>query len=127
MMTSLTTRQRDILQLLVESNEPLSSADIAEAMKLTSRQVSYGLKGLRVWLEQRDVTLKVIPGIGAQLLCPPEKCRELLHELGSDAQFQLVLSVEERQQLIALILLVAEEPLILYQLQRSLRFPAQLF
>ncbi len=118
MMTSLTTRQRDILQLLVESSEPLGSADLAEEMKLTSRQVNYGLKGLRVWLEQRDVKLKVTPGVGAKLLCSPEKSRELLRELTTDDRFQLVLSVEERQQLIALILLVAEEPLILYQLQQ---------
>jgi len=118
MMTSLTTRQRDILQLLVESNEPLGSADLAKQMKLTSRQVNYGLKGLRVWLEQRDVALKVTPGVGAKLLCSHEKCQELLHELATDARFQLVLSVEERQQLIALILLVAEDPTILYQLQQ---------
>ncbi|MBE2222357.1 MAG: PRD domain-containing protein [Anaerolineae bacterium] len=118
MMTALTTRQRDILQLLVESNEPLGSADLAGEMDLTSRQVNYGLKGLRAWLEQRDVTLKVTPGVGAQLVCSPEKCRELLRELATDDRFQLVLSVEERQQLIALILLVADEPLILYQLQQ---------
>lgn len=118
MMTSLTTRQRDILQHLVETSEPLSSADMAKRMKLTSRQVNYGLKGLRVWLEQRDVTLKTTPGIGAELLCSPEKCLELLGELAADARFQLVLSVEERQQLLALILLTAEEPFILYQLQQ---------
>ena len=118
MMTSLNTRQRDILQLLVESNEPLGSAELAEQMKLTARQVNYGLKGLRVWLEQRDVKLKVTPGVGAQLVCPPEKTRELLREISTDARFQLVLSVDERQQLIALILLVAVDPLILYQLQQ---------
>ncbi len=117
-MASLTTRQRDILQLLVNSNEPLGSADLAKQMELTSRQVNYGLKGLRVWLEQRDVTLKVTPGVGAQLLCSPEKCQELIQELAANARFQLVLSAEERQQLMALILLVAEEPLILYQLQQ---------
>jgi mannitol operon transcriptional antiterminator len=118
MMTSLTTRQRDILQLLVESGEPIGSADLAKQMKLTSRQVNYGMKGLRVWLEQRDVDLKITPGVGAQLLCSPEKCKELLRELTTDAGFQLVLSVDERQQLIALILLVADEPIILYQLQQ---------
>ena len=118
MMTSLTTRQRDILQLLAEANEPLRSADLAQQMKLTSRQVNYDLKGLRVWLEQQDVTLKVTPGVGAQLLCTPEESRVLLSEIATDAGFQLVLSIEERQQLIALILLVAEEPFILYQLQQ---------
>lgn len=115
-MTSLTTRQRDILQLLVESNEPLSSADLAKQMNLTSRQVNYGLKGVRGWLEQRDVDLKVTPGVGAKLLLTSEKCDQLLRELATDSKFHLVLSIEERQQLIAFIMLVAREPLILYQL-----------
>lgn len=117
-MTSLTTRQRDILQLLVESNRPLGSAILAEQMKLTSRQVNYGLKGLRIWLEDRDVLLKVTPGVGAQLICSREKRRELMRELATGARFQLVLSVDDRHQLIAFILLTAQEPLILYQLQQ---------
>ena len=118
MTSSLTTRQRDILKLLVESNEPLGSADLAKQMELTSRQINYGLKGLRVWLEQRNVMLKVTPGVGAELLCSSEKSLELLGELAADDRFQLVLSAEERQQLIALILLISEEPFILYQLQQ---------
>lgn len=117
-MTSLTTRQRDILQLLVESSKFLSSADLAEKMNLTSRQINYGLKGVRGWLELRGIELKVTPGIGTKLLLTSEKYDQLLHELATDSKFHLVLSIEERQQLIAFIMLVAEEPLILYQLQR---------
>lgn len=118
MMTALTTRQRDILQLLLESNRPLGAADLAEQMKLSSRQVNYDLKGLRVWLEQRDVTLKVTPGVGAQLACSREKYLQLSQELVAETGFQLVLSIEARQQLVALMLLAAEEPYILYQLQQ---------
>ncbi len=118
MMTALTTRQRDILHLLLETDEPVVAADLAEKMKLTSRQVNYGLKGLRLWLEQRDVTLKVTPGMGAELRCSREKYLELSQELATNAGIQLVLSVEERQQLLTLLLLATENPFILYQLQQ---------
>ena len=117
-MTALTTRQRDMLHLLLESSAPLGAADLAERMQLTPRQVNYGLKGLRSWLAQRNVNLEVTPGVGAGLACSPDQQRALERELTAEANFQLVLSVEQRQQLIALILLVANEPLILYQLQQ---------
>jgi mannitol operon transcriptional antiterminator len=107
-----------MLHLLLESSAPLGAADLAERMQLTPRQVNYGLKGLRSWLAQRNVNLEVTPGVGAGLACSPDQQRALERELTAEANFQLVLSVEQRQQLIALILLVANEPLILYQLQQ---------
>jgi hypothetical protein len=45
-MTSLTTRQRDLLHLLLDADAPLGSAELAANMQLTARQVSYDLKGL---------------------------------------------------------------------------------
>ncbi len=117
-MSTLTTRQRDILQLLLEANGPLGAGELAEQMQLTPRQVNYGLKGLKKWLAQRDVALEVTPGVGAELACSADQGRVLTQELTRDAHFQLVLSVEQRQQLLALMLLVAEEPFILYQLQQ---------
>jgi len=117
-MFTLTTRQRDILQLLLEANRPLGAGELAEQMQLTPRQVNYGLKGLKAWLAQRDVTLDITPGVGAELACSPAQGQALTQELTRDAHFQLVLSVEQRQQLLALILLVADEPFILYQLQQ---------
>ena len=117
-MTALTTRQRDILYLLLEAQGPLGAVDLAERMQITPRQVNYGLKGLRTWLAQRQINLEVTPGIGAELICSAEQQRVLTHELTAKAHFQLVLSIEQRQQLMTLILLVSDEPLILYQLQQ---------
>ena len=117
-MTALTTRQRDILYLLLEAQGPLGAVDLAERMQITPRQVNYGLKGLRTWLAQRQINLDVTPGIGAELICSAEQQRVLTNELTAKAHFHLVLSIEQRQQLITLILLVSDEPLILYQLQQ---------
>ena len=64
-MTALTTRQRDILYLLLEAQGPLGAVDLAERMQIAPKQVNYGLKGLRTWLAQRQINLEVTPGIGA--------------------------------------------------------------
>ena len=77
-MTALTTRQRDLLRLLLESNKPLGAADMADELQLTPRQVNYGLKGLRGWLARRDVLLNSTPGVGAELICSAEKSLTLV-------------------------------------------------
>ena len=67
-MTVLTTRQRDILHLLLESNKLLGSSELAAQLQLTSRQVNYDLKGLRVWLARQDIILNAVPGVGVELI-----------------------------------------------------------
>jgi mannitol operon transcriptional antiterminator len=118
MMSALTTRQRDLLTLLLESSDPLVAASMAERLQITPRQVNYGLKGLREWLAQRDIQLSATPGVGAEIICTTEAGEALLQELLQTNHFQLVLSIEQRRQLLALTLLLSAEPLILYQLQR---------
>lgn len=117
-MSALTTRQRDLLQHLLDAEGPLASAVLAERMDLTPRQVSYGLKGLQRWLAQRDVQLKATPGVGVALDCSGEEVANLRKELNGGKQFQLILTPEQRQQLLALLLLDADEPFILQQLQQ---------
>jgi transcriptional antiterminator len=118
MMSALTTRQRDLLTLLLESSDPLVAASMAERLQITPRQVNYGLKGLREWLAQRDIQLSATPGVGAEIICTTEAGEALLQELLQTNHFQLVLSIEQRRQLLALTLLLSAEPPILYQLQR---------
>lgn len=120
-MTALTTRQRDLLQLLLRANLPLGAAELATEMQLTPRQVTYDLKGVRRWLNQHGVALKITPGIGVELECSPDRQHALAAELSAASDLQLVLTASQRQQLIALILLVSEEPMILYQLQQLLQ------
>ncbi|MCA9951591.1 MAG: PRD domain-containing protein [Anaerolineales bacterium] len=117
-MTVLTTRQRDILHLLLESNKLLGSSELAAQLQLTSRQVNYDLKGLRVWLARQDIILNAVPGVGVELICSSEKQQILEQELSQSHHYQLVLTIEQRRQMIALTLLVAGEPIILYQLQQ---------
>ncbi|MFW5943204.1 MAG: BglG family transcription antiterminator [Chloroflexota bacterium] len=119
-MAVLTTRQRDILQFLLDARRPLATSDLARKMNLTRRQVSYDLKGLEKWLAQQHVTLKVTPGVGVELLCDNGQSDRLKRQMSANRDLQLVLTPEQRQQLLALLLLEASEPVILQQLEQML-------
>lgn len=119
-MTALTTRQRDVLRLLVKASAPQATSALAAKLQLTPRQVNYSLKGVQPWLAQHSVVLSVTPGVGAELQCSEEELVQLGSLLDSDNTYQLVLSPGQRQQLFLFQLLTSQEPLILYQLkQRS--------
>jgi mannitol operon transcriptional antiterminator len=112
-MVSLTTRQRDILKILLDSSKPVRTRDLAEEIQLTPRQVNYSMKGIRSWLNSKDVTLTSIPWVGVMLECPPEQHHVLVEELASTDSIQLVLSPQQRQQLISFLLLIKTEPVLL--------------
>lgn len=117
-MSSLTTRQRDLLQFLLNRSGAVVVSDIAESMGLTPRQVTYSLKGARTWLAAKQIELKITPGVGIELLGSGADKTTLKRELASQADYQLVLSAGQRQQLFALNLLISQEPLILYTFQQ---------
>jgi len=119
-MAALTTRQRDILQLLLEAETALAVAELAERMHLTPRQVRYGLKGLQPWLAQQEVTLNITPGVGVALENLTKQGSDTLRKLYADTKLQLVLTPEQRQQLLALFLLNTDKPSILQQLEQML-------
>ena len=63
-MITLTTRQRDILRVILDVNRPIGSVELAEMLHLTPRQVTYSMQGVRVWLKQHDQDLTILPGVG---------------------------------------------------------------
>lgn len=117
-MSSLTTRQRDLLGLLLDADTALVTADIARQLHLTPRQVNYSLKGMRPWLQQHDVKLDVKPGVGVRLAISSEQQQTLYRTLNKEGSYQLVLNASQRQQLLAYYLLLSDEPHILYELQQ---------
>jgi transcriptional antiterminator len=92
-MISLTIQQRNLLHTLLNANIPLAVADIARQMSLTPRQVSYRLKPVQAWLAQRDVPLKMTPGVGIEVSCSVARRHDLLQELTSQTNFQLILTL----------------------------------
>ncbi len=116
-MISLTTRQRDLLRHLLESEGTIVIAELASDMSLSPRQVTYGMKGVRSWLEQRGIPIRITPGIGIELICTSSKRDSLLEELQFGEKYELVLSAGQRRQLIALQLLTNNEPTVLNEFQ----------
>ncbi len=112
-MMSLTTIQRDLLCLLLAAEQPASAAALGSQLRLSPRQVQYGLREIRPWLGRRSLTLQNTPGVGVQLLGEPAQKRALLAELSGQARLQLILGADQRQQLLALRLLCSPAPAIL--------------
>lgn len=117
-MASLTTRQRDLIKLLLDNDKPIVMSEIASQLELTPRQVNYSLKGVRGWLKSHNIELQITPGVGVELIQINASIEDIKRELFSQSGFQLVLSVGQRQQLFALNLLTTTDPLILYNLQQ---------
>ncbi len=117
-MMTLTTRQRDILKALLGTNRPIGSVELASSLHLTPRQVTYSLQGVKVWLQQHHQDLVILPGVGFSIPTSIEQARALVSEIEFHSGVQIILSVSQRQQLLALFLLTRSEPFILSQLEQ---------
>ena len=120
MIPLLTTRERDILKLLLEETSPITTSDLAQRLQLSPRQVRYSLKGVRYWLSnQGDCELVTTRNVGVELVGSEPIIQELSENLLSDSSYRLIIDSGQRQQLLALNLLTAADPIILSQFQRS--------
>ena len=117
-MTALTTRQRDLLKAIMIADAPMGADELARKLNLTPRQVYYGLKGVEQWLHLRDIQLEIKPGVGISLQASQKQIETLWHDLSSSDYLQLILSAEERHQLLALYLLTTHNPLSLAEIEQ---------
>lgn len=120
-MTTLTTRERDIIKLLLDAEEPIGMSDLASNVQLTARQVNYSMKGVKRWLKGRDVQLQTKPGVGVMINCLPAQRETIFKELENNHHMQLALTPGQRQQLICFMLLIEDEPVILTQIRSLLK------
>ena len=120
-MVPLTTRQRDILKVLLNTNKPIRTCDLAAEIQLTPRQVNYSMKGVKSWLNRNNIMLQSTPGMGVMLKCLPQQKMAMVEELDKSKNVQLVLAPEQRQQLICFLLLIETDPVILTQISLNLK------
>ena len=66
-MITFTTRQREILKIILDANRPIGSVELAKLLHITPRQVNYSMKGVKVWLKENGQDLSVLPGTGFAL------------------------------------------------------------
>jgi len=117
-MITFTTRQREILKIILDVNRPIGSVELAKRLHITPRQVNYSMKGVKVWLKQHDQDLSVLPGVGFTVNLTADQTHALFQKINIHSGVQIVLSVSQRQQLLALFLLTRTEPFILAQLEQ---------
>ena len=117
-MITFTTRQREILKIILDVNRPIGSVELAQRLHITPRQVNYSMKGVKVWLKQHDQDLGVLPGVGFTVNLTADQTHTLFQKINIHSGVQIVLSVSQRQQLLALFLLTRTEPFILAQLEQ---------
>lgn len=118
-MVPLTTHQRELLRLLLTTEGSVGAVELGERVGLSARQIHYNLRAVENWLAHHQSGLRKQPGIGIAISGPSIQKHALLDEFQSLHTFQLVLTAGQRQQLLALDLLLAQEPHILYQWQRD--------
>lgn len=117
-MITFTTRQREILKIILDANRPIGSVELARMLHITPRQVNYSMKGVRVWLKQHGQDLDVLPGQGFAVNLAGDQTQALFQKINIHSDVQIILSVSQRQQLLALFLLTQTEPVILAQLEQ---------
>src|SRR5215208_4703721 len=117
-MITFTTRQREILKIILDVKRPIGSIELAKLLNITPRQVNYSLKGVKVWLKQQGQDLNVLPGVGFAVDLSADQTQSLVQKIHIHSNVQIVLSVSQRQQLLALFLLTRMEPFILAQLEQ---------
>lgn len=117
-MITFTTRQRQILKIILDVNRPIGSVELAKLLHITPRQVNYSMKGVKVWLKQQGQDLNVLPGVGFAVNLSADQTQALFQKINIHSDVQIVLSVSQRQQLLALFLLTRMEPVILAQLEQ---------
>lgn len=117
-MITFTTRQREILKIILDVKRPIGSVELARLLRITPRQVNYSIKGVKVWLKQHGQDLNVLPGVGFSVNLTADQIQALVQKINVHSNVQIVLSVSQRQQLLALFLLTRIEPVILAQLEQ---------
>jgi transcriptional antiterminator len=120
-MTHITTRQRDLIQILTNSNSNLGIKSLADQLNLSPRQVQYDLVEIRTWLKIRGVSLMMKPGVGVCLESTSLQKQIIMEELKHSTHIQLILTPKQRQQLIIFLFLTSDEAIILNHLQYVLQ------
>lgn len=114
----LSSRQRQILELLLNRREEMTAGEIAEDINVSARTVHRELAELETTLAASGAALRKKSGKGIQLQAPEDKL-EALRQLIVDAD-AADFSSEDRKLLIIGTLLQASEPLKLFALAHDL-------
>lgn len=111
-MISLDTRARDLLINILESRKQKSVYEISEENELTFDGLNHTLHRIDVWLNIRGIAIEKSKNGNVFIeVTEYERCK-LLDELRSLHGYSLILSAQERQLYISLVLLTEKHPIL---------------
>ncbi|MDN5331898.1 MAG: hypothetical protein PWP45_1123 [Tepidanaerobacteraceae bacterium] len=117
----LETRFREILKILINSNGPITTKDVARKLKVSSRTIRHDLKRLQEFLDTFDIRIVKKPRTGVYLDGTNEKKAVLLDQISqSDSYYREPYSPQEREKYIIFRLLQSDKNLTTQQLADEL-------
>lgn len=120
LMTSLDSRSIRILKILLETEGCSTTPQIAAALALSPKMVRYRLEKINPWLTARGVTLRKEGGKGIWLEAEETSREAIREELRALSGYELILSPDQRQQILLFTLLLENEPVIVKKLALDL-------
>lgn len=120
MTIRLNSRCLDVLSLLVASEKPLASKDIARQLNVSSRMVRNSIILTEAWLQDKQITVRKVPGEGISLIGSEHAKRNLSQSIREYKEVLPCLSPTERVQVSLLTLFFADTPPQIKQLQEIL-------
>lgn len=118
-MTFLDRRSKDILIILAESKEPITTSYIGEKLDVSSRTIKRQMIKIEDYLNKHNFKLVTKPGYGVYIKGDLEEKNRLL-QLLKEEEVEEKYSPEERQLFLLVELLKNKEPIKMYKFKSDL-------
>jgi len=119
-MVSLDSRSIRIINALLEADAVKSTAEIAKNLGISTKMVRYRLDRVAAWLAEHDVSLRKEYGMGIWLEGEDTAFQQLEEHLKEINGYELILTPNQRQQILIYTLLQEDSPVIAKKLEMSL-------
>ena len=116
----ITERKKQIIQILLESAGPLTTSDIANRLKVTSRTIRTDLSELETIILSHNLILVKKPSIGISIIGNKQDKDTLFLDITDDTSFVESYTKEYRHAVILAKLLMGEKSLYIDQLAKNL-------
>ena len=118
-MVTLDSRCREIVLLLLQSEKPITTQDIASELGINSRMVRYSFKKVKLWFKENEAALISKPNYGFLIDCEPDVRAKIISGFKIQSNDNILLP-SERLHVVILALLIEEEPVLVKQLEHKL-------
>lgn len=102
---------KNILELLLQNDSPLSSIEIAEKMDISPRMVRYRLKPLGCYINQEGKTVQIKQNSGIYIEASSQWKKKMLEKVNRDFSPNCVHAPKDRREFLKFFLLICDAPI----------------